>query len=81
ILSSITSGIIIFFAYPFQMGDNVRILAGDDSIEGRIVDMTLFLIKIEDESGNLVSYPNNLAIQKPIIIYINQRKNEKLKEN
>lgn len=72
ILSNITSGIIIFFAFPFKIGDKVKILAGDDSIEGRIVDMTLFIIKIEDGSGNLVSFPNNLAIQKPIILNKNK---------
>ncbi len=68
ILSNITAGIILFFSFPFKIGDKVRILAGDDSVEGRIVDMTLFLIKIEEENGNLISYPNNLAIQKPIVV-------------
>ena len=67
ILSNITSGVIMFFSFPYKIGDSIRIVDGDNSIEGVIADMTLFYIKIDDNNGNTVLYPNNVAMQKPII--------------
>ena len=66
VLSNITSGIIIFFSFPYKIGDTITIVDGDNSVRGEVMDMTLFCIQIKDESGNLTSYPNSLAIQKPI---------------
>ena len=68
ILSNITSGVIIFFAFPYKIGDSIIIVDAENNIEGEIVDMTIFHIKIKDTNGNKVLYPNNLAIQKPIAI-------------
>lgn len=67
ILSNITSSIIIFFSFPYKIGDDIRISDGENSIEGKIRDMTFFHIKIEDKDKNLIFYPNNLAIQKPVL--------------
>lgn len=33
----------------------------------KIIDMTIFSIQIEDENKHIISYPNNLAMQKPIM--------------
>ena len=67
ILSNLTSGVIIFFEFPYRIGDKIEILEGDNSINGEIVDMTLFHVQIEDEDGNNVFYPNNLIFQKPVL--------------
>lgn len=67
ILSNLTSSIIIFFSFPSRIGDNIRIVDGDNSIEGKIIEIELFHIKILDKDKNIVIYPNNLFIQKPII--------------
>lgn len=66
VLSSITSGIIIFFAFSHKIGDKIKIIDGDNSITGEIIDMSLFHILIEDEEKHTTTYPNNLAIQRPI---------------
>ncbi len=66
VLSNITSGIIIFFSFPHKIGDQIRIIDGDNSVEGEIIDMTLFHIQIMDEGHQVTSYPNSLAIQRPI---------------
>ena len=66
VLSNITSSLIIFFSFPYKIGDVIRIKDGDNSVEGRIADMTLFHIQIKDDDKNITTYPNNLAIQKPI---------------
>ncbi len=67
ILSNVTSGVIIFFAFPYKIGDSIIIADGEISVEGEITDMTMFHIKIKDTNGNTVLYPNNLAIQRPIV--------------
>ncbi|MEH0154977.1 mechanosensitive ion channel domain-containing protein [Limibacter armeniacum] len=67
ILSNITASLVLFFNYPFKIGEKIRIQDGDNSIEGEVIDINLFNVRILDERGNQVSYPNNLAVQKPII--------------
>lgn len=66
IISNITAYAIIFFYFPFKIGSVIRIIDGDNSVEGIVDDITFFFIRIKLESGEKVTYPNNLAIQKPI---------------
>ncbi len=67
ILSNITASIVIFFSYPARIGDLIRVVDGDNSLEGEIVDIALFQVLIKDINGDLINYPNNLIIQKPLI--------------
>jgi len=67
ILSNITTSIVIFFSFPYKIGDQIRIVDGDNTIEGCIKDMTFFNIHIECVDGNVAYYPNNLAVQKPVL--------------
>jgi small-conductance mechanosensitive channel len=67
ILSNVTASVILFFAYPFQIGNRVRIVDGDNSIEGEVKNISPFNLKIRTREGAIVFYPNNLAIQKPIM--------------
>jgi MscS family membrane protein len=66
ILSNVTAYTILFFYFPFKIGSRIRIIDGDNSVEGKIEDITLFFIKIKLPTGERVTYPNNLAIQKAI---------------
>lgn len=66
ILSNVTAYAILFFYFPFKIGSHIRIIDGDNSVEGKIEDITLFFIKIKLPAGGRVTYPNNLAIQKAI---------------
>lgn len=66
ILSNITSGIIIFFSFPYRIGDKVKILNKDFPIEGVIEDIALFYIYIKDEKGFLTTIPNNTILQNGI---------------
>ncbi len=68
ILSNITASFILFFAAPYKIGDTIRVLDGESGIEGRIVDIKLFYLKIRDAKGQIISYPNNLVVQKPAIL-------------
>ncbi len=67
ILSNVTASIIIFFTFPAKVGDRVRIVDGDDTIEGTITEIALFQTELRDAEGNTVLYPNNLLLQKPVI--------------
>jgi small-conductance mechanosensitive channel len=67
ILSNITCSVILFFNSPFKIGSKIKIMDKDDSVEGTVMDITFFTIQIKTKEGDIVSYPNNIAIQKPII--------------
>jgi small-conductance mechanosensitive channel len=67
ILSNVTASIIIFFTFPAKVGDTIRIVDGDNSVEGKIKEISLFQTELSDHDGNLIIYPNNLLLQKPVI--------------
>lgn len=67
ILSNITASAVLFFSFPHRIGSRIRIVDGDNTIEGTISDMTLFSLHIEVEKKKIVFYPNNLALQRPIM--------------
>lgn len=67
ILSNLAASVILFFFFPYRIGAKVKIMDGDNSVEGQIIDITLFYIKVETNDDRIVAYPNNLAIQKPIM--------------
>ena len=67
ILSNVTASIIIFFNFPARVGDTIRIVDGDNSVEGKIREISLFQTELNDQDGNLIIYPNNLLLQKPVI--------------
>ena len=67
ILSNLTASVVIFFNYPARIGDSIRILDGDNTIEGTIVDINMFQVLLEDKERNLINFPNNLLIQKAFV--------------
>lgn len=67
ILSNITASIIIFFSFPARVGDKIKVVDGDNSIEGTIREISLFQIELIDDEDNIVFYPNNLLLQKPVV--------------
>jgi small-conductance mechanosensitive channel len=66
ILSNITASLIIFFGFPYRVGDHIQVVDKDADISGVIEEISLFhvLIKRGDE---LISYPNSLILQKPVV--------------
>jgi small-conductance mechanosensitive channel len=71
ILSNITSGIILFFSFPFKIGDVIRIHDKDFPIEAEIEDIRAFHVALKTKDGERVIYPNNLLFQKGITIMKN----------
>ncbi|MTI33241.1 mechanosensitive ion channel family protein [Xanthovirga aplysinae] len=71
ILSNITASLILFFYHPLRIGSRIKIVDGDNTITGRVKDITIFSILIITEDHFMVTYPNNLALQKPIFVMKN----------
>lgn len=66
ILSNITSGIIMFFYFPFKIGDKIQINDKDFPIAAVIEDIKAFQLHLRTDEGELVTYPNNLFLQKSV---------------
>jgi small-conductance mechanosensitive channel len=68
ILSNVTSGIIMFFSFPYKVGDKIKIHDKDFPIEAIIEDIQAFQLHLRQDNGDLVTYPNNLILQKAITL-------------
>ena len=68
VLSNITSGIILFFSFPFKIGDIISIHDKDFPEEGEIEDIGAFHVTLRTSDGELIIYPNNLFFLKGISI-------------
>lgn len=68
ILSNVTTGIIMFFSFPYKVGDKIKIHDKDYPIEAIIEDIRAFQLHLRLDNGNLVTYPNNLMLQKAVTL-------------
>jgi len=68
ILSNVTSGIIMFFSFPYKVGDKVKIHDKDYPIKAIIEDIRAFQLHLRMENGDLITYPNNLMLQKAVTL-------------
>lgn len=65
ILSNITASFLIFFVFPYRIGDSI-VVADGDGIEGKILDIKMFHTLIRHPEGNIITYPNSLLLQKSV---------------
>lgn len=68
ILSNITSGVIMFFSFPYKVGDKIKIHDKEFPVEAIIEDIRAFQLHLRLEDGDLITYPNNLILQKPVTL-------------
>ncbi|WP_296317717.1 mechanosensitive ion channel domain-containing protein [Winogradskyella sp. UBA3174] len=68
ILSNITSGVIMFFSFPYKVGDKIKIHDKDYPTEAIIEDIGAFQLILREDNGNLTTYPNNLILQKAVTL-------------
>ncbi|MFZ9003359.1 MAG: mechanosensitive ion channel domain-containing protein [Robiginitalea sp.] len=68
ILSNVTAGVILFFSFPYKIGDRIRIW--DKEFEGDsefvIEDIRAYHVHLRKDNGELITYPNNLFLQKAV---------------
>lgn len=67
ILSHLTAGIIIFFAFPYRVGDRVKVIDPEEDITGEIMEVASFHVLIRRDDGSTVTYPNSALLQRPVI--------------
>lgn len=67
IISNLTAGFIIFFFFPYRVGDLVRVVDKDDDITGVIEEISLFHVMIRRGEKEIITYPNSLMLQKGVI--------------
>ena len=74
ILSNITAGVILFFSFPFKIGDRIKIWDKEFDFEASYIieDIRPFHVHLRKDNGELLTYPNNLMIQKAVTIISNQ---------
>lgn len=68
ILSNITSGIIMFFIFPYKIGDFVKIHDKEHVYEGIIDDIKTFHVILKTDKGETITYPNSLILQKGVSV-------------
>lgn len=68
ILSNVSSGIIMFFSFPYKVGDKIQIHDKDFPVEAIIEDIRAFHLHLRLDNGDLVTYPNNLMLQKAVTL-------------
>lgn len=67
ILSNVTASLIIFFGFPYRVGDEIKVIDKDDDISGVIEEIELFHVLIR-RGDQLITYPNTLILQKEVIM-------------
>jgi small-conductance mechanosensitive channel len=73
ILSNLTSSFILYFAFPYKIGDRIRVHDKDLPVTAIIIDIKGFYTFLRTDEGEDITYPNNLLLQKGVSI-LNDRK-------
>jgi small-conductance mechanosensitive channel len=68
ILSNITSGVIMFFTFPYRIGDYIKIHDKEAPLEGLIEDIKTFHIILHTANNEIITYPNSMMLQKGVSI-------------
>ncbi len=82
ILSNVTAGIILYFSFPFKIGDRIQIMDKEIEYQGNYVieDIRAFHIHLRNDKSELLTYPNNLMLQKAVLM-INESASENSHES
>ncbi len=80
ILSNVTSGVIMFFTFPYKIGDYIKIHDKEMPCEGIIEDIKTFHIILHTKDNEIVTYPNSMMLQKGVSIVRAEEYHEHLHE-
>lgn len=69
ILSNITSGVIMFFIFPYKIGDYIKIHDKEHDFQGTIEDIKTFHLILKTNKGEHITYPNSLVLQKGVSVF------------
>ncbi len=75
ILSNVTAGVIIFFSYPFKIGNTIRIFdkeiheLDNNTVDTFVIeDIRAFHLHLRRHNGEILTYPNSLVLQKGVAL-------------
>lgn len=68
ILSNVTAFFILLAHQSYKRGNFIRVIDNDNFIEGYISEINLFNTRLLGENREVIIYPNNFLIARPIII-------------
>jgi len=68
LLSNITSSLLLFFNHPMRIGDTIKVLDKDYPFEGEVSDLTYFFVHLKTESGETITIPNSVLLQKSVSV-------------
>lgn len=68
ILSNVTAFFLLLAHNSYRRGNFIRVLDGDNFIEGYISEIHLFNTKLISESREVIIYPNNLLVARPTMV-------------
>ena len=68
LLSNVTAYFILLTNVTYRRGNYVRVLDGDNFIEGYIADINLFNTRLITPERETVLYPNNLLLTRPVLV-------------
>ena len=66
ILSNLTASVILFFNHPLRIGDRIRVIDKDYNWVGEVEDITGFYLFMRTDSGESLTIPTSLVLQKGI---------------
>lgn len=81
ILSNLTSCFILFFYHPVRIGHRIKIIDKDYDWTGEVMNITAFYFFIKTDSGQNISLPNSLVMQKGIEILDDKEQLTETSEN
>lgn len=68
LLSNVTAYFILLLQPSFRRGHYIRIIDTDNYVEGYIAELNLFNMKLVTENREVIVYPNNLLLARPIVV-------------
>ena len=68
LISNITAYFILLTNVAYRRGNFIRILDGDNYIEGYIADLGPFSTRLVTSERETLMYPNNLILTRPVLI-------------
>ena len=66
--------------HPIKIGDTVKVLDKDYPFEGEVTDLTYFFVHLKTDSGELITIPNSLLLQKSVSLIENNNTSKKKTE-
>ena len=63
---------LLFFNHPIKIGDTIKVLDKDFPIEGEVTDLSYFFVHLKTDTGEIVTIPNSILLQKSVSVIENK---------